>query len=156
MPRKSRALAAVPVAPVPREPPPRHLPADEAAEWRRVVEGLPAHWFPGASYVLLEIYCASIVNMRACRAVMMAEVEGSPRHHAAGKLYRAESAVVIKLAKLLRLGPRHDRTKLRTFSTLPKAWEPTTKSDDADGPFGWRDPAEAETNPPPDPNDPAA
>ena len=31
--------------------------------------------------------------------------------------------MVVKLAKQLRLGPRHDRTKLRTVSNLPKPWD---------------------------------
>src|SRR5262245_52346836 len=114
MPRRSAAsLAAVPAVPVPREPPPKHLPPEEAAEWRKVVDSLPPHWFPGASYVLLEVFVAATVAMRTWRAVMLAAAEGSPHHEEAAGLYRREAAMVVKLGKILRLGPRHDRTKLR-------------------------------------------
>ena len=65
MPRKSAAsLAVVPAAPIPREPPPAHLAPEEQVEWRKVVDGLPAHWFPGASYSLLEVYCQATVTTR--------------------------------------------------------------------------------------------
>src|SRR5262245_64632913 len=62
--------------------------------------------------------------MRTWRAVMLAKVEGSPRHKEASRLYRREAAMVVKLGKLLRLGPRHDRTKLRTVPSI-KPWDVT-------------------------------
>jgi phage terminase small subunit len=107
----------------PREPPPKHLPADEKAEWRRVVTGLPRDWIPAGAYALLEIYVSAVCSMRAHRALMLAAPAGSPLHHKVSKLYRHEADMVTKLAKMLRLGPRHDRTKLRTVSNLPKPWD---------------------------------
>ena len=67
--------------------------------------------FPGRASCLLEIYVASVVAMRANRALMLAEVEGSPRHAEVSRLYRREAAMVVKLAEQLRWGPRDDRTK---------------------------------------------
>jgi hypothetical protein len=113
----------IPAGPVPREPLPLHLPPDEAAIWNQVVQGLPPHWFPGASFVLLEIYCASVVSMRTSRAVMAAEVEGTKIHQQASRLYRAEAATVLRLAKTLRLGPRHDRTRVRAVPQGPRPWD---------------------------------
>jgi len=37
---------------------------EEAMEWRKVVDSLPPHWFPGASFALLEVYVRSVVNVR--------------------------------------------------------------------------------------------
>jgi hypothetical protein len=124
MPRRSAAdLATVPAVPAPREPPPPHLPPDEAQIWRQTVEGLPPHWFPGASFVLLEIYVYAVVSLRRMRAVMAVEAEGTAVWKEASWLYDQEATRVERLAKLLRLGPRHDRTKLRTVPTGPRPWD---------------------------------
>jgi phage terminase small subunit len=65
MSRKSAAsLAVVPPVTALREQPPANLAPDEAAEWRKVVESLPPHWFPGASFTLLELYCQVVTNAR--------------------------------------------------------------------------------------------
>jgi hypothetical protein len=85
----------------------------------------------GRAYALLEIYCTSVVAMRAHRGLMLAEVEGSPIHVEASKFYRREADMVVKLSKTLRLGPRHDRTKMRTVSSLPKPWDLGRGTDDA-------------------------
>ena len=156
MPRKSAAaLGVIPAVSVPREPPPAYLPPDEAAEWRKTVEGLPRDWIPPGAYVLLEVFCCSVVAMRSHRALMLAEPEGSPCYVEASKLYRAEAATVLRLAKTLRLGPRHDRTKLRAVpgSGLPKPWElgggggaPAVKNTFR----GWGSTTAKEDEPPPD------
>ena len=138
-PPKYADLATVPAVPVSREPPPRGMPEDEAALWTRTLADLPPHWLPAAAYPLLEIYVAAVINMRACRAVALAEVEGSPRHHAASRLYRAEAAVVLRLAKTLRLGPRFDRTAVRAVPTGPRPWD-IGQSAPAANPFGWTPP----------------
>jgi hypothetical protein len=124
MPRRSAAdLGVVPAVEAPRPAPPRGMPSDEAKVWRATVEGLPPHWFPGASLVLLEVYVAAVVTMRTCRAIMLAEVEGTKAHQDASRLYHAEAATVLRLAKVLRLGPRHDRTKPKLVPTGPRPWE---------------------------------
>jgi hypothetical protein len=163
MPRKSAAdLATISAVPLPREPPPRHMPPDEAAIWRQVTESLPAHWFPGASFVLLEIYCAAVVNMRVCRGVMLAKPESTKAHQQAARLYHDEARTVVRLAKTLRLGPRHDRTKLRAVPNLPKPWElggaSAVKDNDVFEGFGFDEVTEALAKAkPPDPEDsPAA
>ena len=54
---------------------------------------------------------------------MLAEVEGTKNHQDASRLYHAEAAMVLRLAKVLRLGPRHDRTKPKLVPTGPRPWE---------------------------------
>jgi len=97
----------------------------------------------GASFVLLEVYCVSVVAMRAHRAVMLAAVEGSPRYVEASRFYERECAMILKIGKQLRLGPRHDRTKLRAVSTLPRPWDIGAAGPAAPEPFkgfGWTPP----------------
>jgi hypothetical protein len=71
----------------------------------------------------LEIYCTSVVAMRRTQVIMAASPEGSPRYEETARLYRREAAMVVKLGKVLRIGPRHDRTKMRAVSSLPKPWD---------------------------------
>jgi hypothetical protein len=143
MPRRpAAALGVIPAVPTPREPPPPGMPEDEAVLWTRILAGLPPFWIPAGAYPLLEIFVASVINMRACRALMLAEVEGSPRHVQAARLYRDEARTVLRLAKTLRLGPRHDRTKLRAIPNLPKPWDLGRDSaPDGRGFQGWDVPA---------------
>jgi hypothetical protein len=58
--------------------------------------------------------------MRRMQAIMAASPEGSPRHDAAHKAYRSEAAMVVKVGKLLRVGPRFDRTALRSVPSGPR------------------------------------
>lgn len=53
---------------------------------------------------------------------MTAEPEGVKAYELS-RLYRAEAATVLRLAKILRLGPRHDRTKPKLVPTGPRPWE---------------------------------
>jgi hypothetical protein len=124
MPRRSAAsLSVVPAASIPPAPPPAGLTAEEAQLWRQIVAGLPPRWLPAGSLPMLEVYCRSVCGMRTTAAVMNAEVEGSPAHSAASRLYRQEAAMVVKTGKLLRLGPRFDRTKQRLVPAGPRPWE---------------------------------
>ena len=138
MPRRSAAdLAVVPAVPVPRPPAPPHLVPEEAAMWRETVEGLPPHWFPGASLVLLEVYCGAVVGMRESKAIMDAEASSTSAYRDAARLYTAQTAMVLRLAKVLRLGPRHDRTKPRAVPLGPRPWDmmPSYRGDDDDRGF---------------------
>jgi hypothetical protein len=135
MPRRSRAdLATIPVGDLPRQPPPPGMAKDEADEWNYVIQNLPPHWIPPPAFTHLEIYCSAVVNMRACRAVMLAAPQGSPRYETAASLYRREAALVVRLGKWLRLGPRHDRTALRSVPTVAPI-APSTFSG-----WDWKDP----------------
>jgi phage terminase small subunit len=124
MPRKSAAsLAVVPAAPIPREPPPACLTPEEAAEWRRVVESLPAHWFPGASFTLLEIYCQVVTNARWLAVQMAAHERGSPEWRQWHALYVMEAKLTVQLATRLRLHPRWERTTVRKVPSGPRPWD---------------------------------
>jgi hypothetical protein len=123
MPRRSTAaLSTVPVAELPRPAPPKHLPAPEAKIWRRIVEDLPPRWLPAGSLPLLEVYVTTVVSMHRLRAIMAGAPEGSARYTTAAKLLRSESEMVVKVGKLLRLGPRFERTALRTVGPTVKPW----------------------------------
>jgi hypothetical protein len=47
-----------------RPEPPSDLTDDQAAEWRAVVERMPADWFPRETYGLLSQYCRHVVTAR--------------------------------------------------------------------------------------------
>ena len=123
MPRRSSAdLATVPVVSAPREPPPASLGPEERAEWVRVVESLPAHWFPGASFVLLEVYVRAVVSMRWLAAQVDKHSRGSPGWHQWQKLYDKEARHVGQLALRLRLHPRWERTTLKSVPSGVRPW----------------------------------
>lgn len=48
----------------PRPKPPADLTEEQAAEWRFIVDGLPADWFPPETHQLLAQYCRHVVNAR--------------------------------------------------------------------------------------------
>lgn len=124
MPRKSAAaLGVVPAAPIPREPPPAHLAPEEQVEWRKVVDGLPPHWFPAASYSLLEVYCQVITNTRWLAAQMAAHERGSPEWRQWHSLWAMEAKLSVQLATKLRLHPRWERTTVRKVPTSPRPWD---------------------------------
>jgi len=125
MPRKSAAsLGVVPATTIPREPPPPHLAEEEQMEWRRVVDGLPAHWFPAASYSLLEVYCQATVTTRWLAAQMVAHERGSRGWKEWHSLWAKEAALAVQLATRLRLHPRWERTALRRTPSGPRPWDP--------------------------------
>jgi hypothetical protein len=124
MPRKSAAsLAVVPPVVAPREPAPAHLAPEEAAEWRKVVESLPAHWFPGASFTLLEIYVQAAVTTRWLAARLAPLERGSPEWKKWHALWVMEAKLAAQLAVRLRLHPRWDRSIVRKVPTGPRPWD---------------------------------
>jgi hypothetical protein len=123
MPRKpAAALGVVPVGSAPREPPPASLGPEEAKEWRWVTESLPAHWFPGASFVLLEVYVRAVVSMRWLAAQVDQHPRGSPGWAKWQKLYDKEARLVAQLALRLRLHPRWERTTLKAVPSGVRPW----------------------------------
>jgi hypothetical protein len=66
MPRKSAAsLSVVQALPGQQRPePPAELSDEQAVEWRKVVDRLPADWFPAESHQLLVAYVRHVVNAR--------------------------------------------------------------------------------------------
>jgi phage terminase small subunit len=124
MPHRSRAsLAVIPPVVVPHEPPPACLAPEEAAEWRRVVESLPARWFPGASFTLLELYCRAVANARWLAVQTDAHARGSPDWQKWHRLYGLEVKQCVQLATRLRLHPRWERTTVRKVPSSPRPWD---------------------------------
>jgi hypothetical protein len=66
MPRKSAAaLSVVQSLPGAKRPePPEELTEEQAVEWRKVVDRLPADWFPQDSHQLLVAYCRHVSRAR--------------------------------------------------------------------------------------------
>lgn len=52
------------VAEVPRPAPPDELNEEQAAEWRNVVNRLPADWFPAETHSMLAQYCRHVIAAR--------------------------------------------------------------------------------------------
>ncbi len=123
MPRKSAAALAVMPGEAPREPPPRHLPARRAGRMEARGRRFAAAVDSGRRLCAVGNLLRLDRRHARHRALMLAEPEGSAIHAEASKLYRREADMVVKLGKTLRLGPRHDRTKLRAVSTLLKPWD---------------------------------
>jgi phage terminase small subunit len=48
-----------------RPEPPAHLEPDAADEWRKVVNRMPADWFPDETHAILEQRCRHVIWMRA-------------------------------------------------------------------------------------------
>lgn len=134
--RISAAEAAVVIGPngvetLRRPDPPAELTAEEAHEWRAVVDRLRADWFPRETHALLVQYCRLI-----CRARFLAKwIEAiQSRERLDGKMYRdllrSEQAITQSIASLstkMRLNQtstlRQDRLESRRPSMLPLPWE---------------------------------
>jgi phage terminase small subunit len=125
--RKS-AAALNAIAQQDRPDAPKHLSREEADEWRRVVERMPAGWFPAETHGLLECYCAHVTMARFIQAQIRSDrsLENIARW---AKAHEAETAAVARLATKLRITPnsRYDRRQAgiacRTEPRGPKPWE---------------------------------
>ena len=83
------------------------LTADEAAEWRAVVDRLPADWIKREHYGVLVNYCRHICRSRVlARAVSAQELEsddGLKRYDKLANAAERESRAVLACARTLRL-----------------------------------------------------
>ena len=88
------ALSVVPhsvVEIVDRPGPPDELSDEQAAEWRAVVDRLPADWFPRETHGLLVAYCRHVVTLRRIgQMISAAENDRDTTIEDFDKLYRMQ------------------------------------------------------------------
>jgi hypothetical protein len=104
--RKSGASLAIrPVTPIetaPRPAPPEQLSDEGAAEWREIVDRLPADWFTRETHALLVQYCRHIIAARRV-SQLIAVLEEDEKldfkaYHDALKAQQRESGILASLA----------------------------------------------------------
>lgn len=108
---------------------PDELTAEQAEEWRAVVNRLPAEWFPRETWPLLASYCRHIVTGRrvaqliaACEAREDFDVQEYDRllH-----MQERESRAICALARSMRLSHQstYDAKKTKPLRASKKPWE---------------------------------
>jgi hypothetical protein len=93
---ESGVIKRMNISAVNRPEPPAHLTDDQAAEWRAVVDRLPAEWFPSETHALLAQFCRHVTSAR----------------HIAGlieKLAQSDEFSLILFDRLLRMQEREGR-----------------------------------------------
>ena len=126
--RKSGSQLSVVAPVVPgqgRLPPPKGMPADEAAVWVSIVGAMPDHWF-STSFHLLRCLCAHVANEQfIARALAEARVKDNQKAmRSLTVIYARETRAILEHSKALRLPPRTRYTQERTANL--KSLTPTT------------------------------
>ena len=91
-PKSSAALKIPSVAELrgdARPEPPEELTEEQAAEWRAVVDRLPADWFPRETHGLLAQYCRHVVSARRV-ARLLEELDALADTRAYDRLLKAQ------------------------------------------------------------------
>lgn len=129
--RKSRAELEV-VQPthevIPRPRPPQDLTPEQADEWRRIVNRLPADWFPDETFPVLAQYCRHTIASRRV-AQLIASAEASPdldvdQYDKLLKMQERESRALASLGTKMRvLQQATVSKKANKGSMVKKPWE---------------------------------
>lgn len=129
--RPSNVVEFAGVTCVVRPAAPRELSPEAAAEWRAVVEALPADWFNAGSVPLLTQYCRHVVTGRRVGQLIRALdlAEGGldlTQYDKLLKMQERESRAISSLATRMRITQQatfsHRRTKPHR-SAGPRPWE---------------------------------
>jgi len=90
-----------------RMAPPKHLTAEESAEWNKVINTMPVNWFSEANCILLEQLCCHISTLRSLTKTMN---EMRSRGNDKTSLYmrvvrqrQVESRMIARLQQVMRL-----------------------------------------------------
>jgi hypothetical protein len=117
------------VEPIERPRPPQELSVEEAAEWRAVVEALPADFFGRETHALLVQHCRHVVRARRI-AELLASIEAASEfdmeaYGAALAMQTRETAAIARLATRMRLAQQAsvDRRQERPRPVV-KPWLP--------------------------------
>jgi len=115
---------------VPRAEVPAELTAEQAGEWRAVVNRMPAEWFGRETFALLAQYCRHVVAARrvahlveACEAGEEFDVAEYDRLL---KMQEREGRALSSLATRMRLSQQstYDKTtKKKTIASAKKLWQ---------------------------------
>jgi len=123
--RHSAAELATPfvLVPVARPEPPGDLSSEEAAEWRAIVDRMPADWFTRETHGILEQLCRHLVYERDLakrhrRAKVLADKILIAREQ------REEARIIVRLQTSMRLTQhsRHDPKK-NAGTDQKRPWE---------------------------------
>lgn len=115
----------------PRPDPPRELTAEQAGEWRAVVDRLPADWFPRETHGLLVQYCRHIVAARRVAQLIEALETSSEnefdieRYDELLKMQEREGRALSSLATRMRLTQQttYDKQKRKGSVGTKRPWE---------------------------------
>lgn len=120
--KSAAALAVVAPAITERPEPPKELTAEEAEEWRAVVDRMPPDWFPRETHGLLVQYCRHRIMARRI-AALLPRATGRDLSRLA-KDQREESKQIEALARAMRLSQhsRYDKKKT-TGPQAKRPWE---------------------------------
>ncbi len=129
------ALSVVsPLSVVERPKPPAELTPEQAAEWKSVVERLPADWFGRETWGLLAQYCRHVVAARRV-SELIRTCEGSDRFSVEDydrllKMQEREGRALSAMATRMRITQHstYDKKKKRAMNESGKPWETSEKS----------------------------
>lgn len=108
---------------------PAELTDEQAEEWRRIVNSLPADWFLPAFYPLLAEYCRGAVTLRRIGEIIEAyekSDEFDPDRYAKMlKEQNAKSNAMIQIARQCRFTPRSikDERAVKKPKPFKKPWD---------------------------------
>lgn len=111
-----------------RPEPPADLTDEQAAEWRAVVNRLPADWFPRETHGLLAQYCRHVVAGRRIQQ-LVSSIEAEKdfdlvAYDRALKMQERESRCIASLATRMRISQQSKFDKQKKRGTLTaKPWE---------------------------------
>lgn len=133
--RKSAAALAIvsPVEVVPRPGAPAELNDEQAAEWKAVVERMPADWFGRETHALLVQYCRHVVAARRIAQIIeaMENLEAAEQrpfvledYDRALKMQEREGRAISSLATRMRITQQtsYDKSKKKPGATK-RPWE---------------------------------
>ena len=116
-----------------RPSPPKDLTKEQAAEWRAIVDRMPADWFPRETHQLLAQYCRHAVTSRRIATLVNAmekEDDIDPaEYERLLKMHDREGRAMSSLATRMRISQQatYDKTKGRnagqTGGATKKPWE---------------------------------
>lgn len=129
--RKSRAELEVvkhdyEVIPRPRAP--ADLTPDQSEEWRRIVNRLPADWFPGETHAVLAQYCRhAVAARRVAQLIASAEQDSDldvDQYDKLLKMQERESRALASLGTKMRMTQQGTSThRARKGNMVQKPWE---------------------------------
>lgn len=125
------ALAVItgPVETIARPDAPYDLTDEEADEWRKVVNRLPADWFPAETHALLGQYCRHVIAARRIAQLIAAELQSEKldlgAYDSLLKMQERESKIIGTLATRMRI-TQQSTMRVETIKKpkqVAKPWE---------------------------------
>jgi hypothetical protein len=124
------SLTVVPIGETIRRPDaPADLDDEQAAEWRAIVDRLPADWFLRETHGMLAAYCRHIVSSRRVAELVARAQESEDLdivvYDRLLKMQQRESLALATLATKMRISQQstYDQSKKKPFKPFKKPWE---------------------------------